>query len=107
MDGRNAGEVIVASIEGWQGPWPWREIQNSCDPAALRDVAPVPQSAPQGADPKAGLTPDQGGCDAQSDAALRGQSGGKHPQGTAPPGTCASWVPVSGEGDSGCGEGGR
>lgn len=86
--------------------------QNSCDPAVLGDVgkedlAPIPQSAPQGADPKAGLTPDQGGCDAQSDSALRGQSGGKHPQRTAPPGTPASWVPISGEGDSDSGEGGR
>lgn len=69
--------------------------QNSCDPAVLgdegkEDLAPVPQSTTQGTHPKAGVTPDQGGQDPQSDSALRGQSGGKHPQGAAPPGTCAS-----------------
>lgn len=73
--------------------------QNSCDPAVLGDVgkedlAPVPQSAAQGADPKAGVTPDQGSHDPQSDSALRGQSGGKNAQGVAPPGTCGRFPQV-------------
>lgn len=69
--------------------------QDSCDPAALGDVgkedlAPVPQSAPQGADPKAGLTPDQGGCGAQSDSEARvvgGTPRGQPLQGPLPVGS--------------------
>lgn len=38
MDGRNAGEVMVATTESRQGPWPRRVNPNSCDPAALGDV---------------------------------------------------------------------
>lgn len=37
-DGRNAGEVTVATMESGQEPWPRRVNQNSCGHTNLDDV---------------------------------------------------------------------
>lgn len=61
---------MVATMESRQGPWPKRVNQDSCGPANLGDVgkrgpSTTPPWAPQGRDPKQGLTPGQGGCEPQ------------------------------------------